>query len=102
MGCCCLWQAAPHAVVIVVANKCDLENARAISTEQGQSFADEHGCKFKETSASDNVNVTEVSNDYNMFMWKIKCMHLMERLHGCCQLYSISPSMQIVFFLSLN
>ena len=45
---------------VVVGNKCDLENARVISTEQGQSFADEHDCKFMETSASDNVNVTEV------------------------------------------
>ena len=45
---------------MVVGNKCDLENVRVVSTEQGQSFADEHGCKFMETSASDNVNVDEV------------------------------------------
>ena len=45
---------------MVVGNKCDLENARVVSTEQGQSFADEHGFKFMETSASDNVNVNEV------------------------------------------
>ena len=47
---------------MVVGNKCDLENARVVSAEQGQSFADEHDCKFMETSASDNVNVNEVSN----------------------------------------
>ena len=45
---------------MVVGNKCDLENARVVSTEQGQSFADEQDCKFIETSASGNVNVTEV------------------------------------------
>ena len=45
---------------VVIGNKCDLESARVISSEQGQSFADENGCKFIETSASDNVNVTEV------------------------------------------
>jgi len=45
---------------MAVGNKCDLENDCVVSTEQGQSFADEHGCKFMETSASDDVNVDEV------------------------------------------
>ncbi|XP_065897381.1 ras-related protein Rab-8A-like isoform X2 [Dysidea avara] len=53
-------EAAPDAKLMVVGNKCDLENVRVVSTEQGQSFADEHGCKFMETSASDNVNVDEM------------------------------------------
>ncbi|XP_065897394.1 ras-related protein Rab-8B-like [Dysidea avara] len=56
-------EAAPHAVLMVVGNKCDLENARVVSAEQGQSFADEHDCKFMETSASDNVNVNEMMMD---------------------------------------
>ncbi|XP_065897393.1 ras-related protein Rab-10-like [Dysidea avara] len=61
----CQWmndfrEVVPNAVLMVVGNKCDLENARVVSTEQGQSFADEHGCKFIETSASDNVNVNEM------------------------------------------
>ena len=42
---------------MAVGNRCDLENDRVVSTEQGQSFADEHGCNFMETSASDDVNV---------------------------------------------
>ena len=46
---------------MVVGNKCDLESSRVISKEKGESFADEHGCKYMETSASDNVNVNEVS-----------------------------------------
>ncbi|XP_065897389.1 ras-related protein Rab-8A-like isoform X1 [Dysidea avara] len=53
-------ESVPDAVMVVVGNKCDLENARVVGTEQGQSFADEHGCKFMETSASDNVNVNEM------------------------------------------
>ena len=61
---CVSLQVVPNAVLMVVGNKCDLENARVISTEQGQSFADEHDCKFIETSASDNVNVNEVSFQY--------------------------------------
>ncbi|XP_065897376.1 ras-related protein Rab-13-like isoform X1 [Dysidea avara] len=48
------------AVFMVVGNKCDLESSRVISKEKGESFADEHGCKYMETSASDNVNVNEM------------------------------------------
>jgi len=54
-------QENPQAVIIIVGNKRDRENARVVGTEQGQSFADGHGCLFIETSASDNVNVNEVS-----------------------------------------
>ena len=54
-------QENPHAVGMVVGNKCDLENARAVSSEQGQSFAGERGCLFIETSAKDDVNVEKVS-----------------------------------------
>ena len=54
-------QENPQAVITVVGNKCDRENARVVGSERGQSFADEHGYLFIETSASDNVNVNEVS-----------------------------------------
>ena len=56
------FQVIPNTVLMVVGNKCDLEYARVVSTEQGQSFAGEHDCKFMETSASDNINVNEVRN----------------------------------------
>ena len=51
--------------MMVVGSKCDRKDARVISAEQGQSFADEHGCKFIEISASDDVNVIEVSLSKN-------------------------------------
>jgi Ras-related protein Rab-1A len=35
---------------LLVGNKCDLEN-RAVSTEEGQEFANTQGIKFLETSA---------------------------------------------------
>ena len=41
--------APPDAVYVVVGNKCDLENARVISTEQGQSFADEQSLATRST-----------------------------------------------------
>ena len=49
--------------VILIGNKCDLENDRVISKEQGQAAANEWGggrMKHYETSAKSNINVTEV------------------------------------------
>ena len=48
-------------MVTVVGNKNDLENAHVVSTEEGSTFAGEHGCLFIETSAKDDVNVNAVS-----------------------------------------
>jgi Ras-related protein Rab-2A len=46
-------------VVMLVANKTDLEGRRMVSTEEGQRFAQEHGLLFLETSAKSAVNVEE-------------------------------------------
>jgi len=59
-------------VTMVIGNKCDLKNARVISTEQGKLFADGCSSKFMETSAKNDVNVTEVSN----IVW---CLFIMAR-----------------------
>ncbi|XP_065897378.1 ras-related protein Rab-8B-like [Dysidea avara] len=56
-------QEAYSAVLMVVGNKCDLENARVVSREEAESFAEQNGCKFIETSACDNVNVHEMILD---------------------------------------
>ncbi|KAI4356315.1 hypothetical protein L6164_000347 [Bauhinia variegata] len=42
---------------MLVGNKCDLENIREVSTEEGKSFAEEEGLFFMETSALDATNV---------------------------------------------
>lgn len=42
---------------MLVGNKCDLENIREISTEEGKSLAEEEGLCFMETSALDSTNV---------------------------------------------
>ena len=42
---------------ILIGNKCDWEEKRAVSTEQGQALADELGIPFMEVSAKTNVNV---------------------------------------------
>jgi len=49
--------------IIVVGNKCDLENEREVSTEEGESLAGSFGCKFIETSAKSRRNVEEAFYD---------------------------------------
>ena len=44
---------------ILIGNKCDLEEKRQVSYEQGKEFADTYGMKFIETSAKTNQNVQE-------------------------------------------
>jgi len=45
--------------MIVVGNKCDLENERQVTTGEGQDLARSFGCPFMETSAKSRVNVEE-------------------------------------------
>ncbi|CAJ2670015.1 ras-related protein RABA5b-like [Trifolium pratense] len=42
---------------MLVGNKCDLENIRAVSVEEGKALAEEEGLFFMETSALDSTNV---------------------------------------------
>lgn len=42
---------------MLVGNKCDLEDIRAVSVEEGKALAEEEGLFFMETSALDATNV---------------------------------------------
>ena len=46
-----------NAQVILVGNKCDMEDERVISYERGKQLADSLGLQFFETSAKENINV---------------------------------------------
>lgn len=48
-----------NAQVILVGNKCDLDD-RTVSNERGKQLADQLGMEFFETSAKENTNVKEV------------------------------------------
>ena len=53
--------------VIFVGNKCDLDNDRVLSKEQGKAVADELGggrIGHHESSAKNNINVTEVRYNF--------------------------------------
>jgi len=49
-----------NAQVILVGNKCDMEDERVISYERGKQLADSLGLQFFETSAKENINVRAV------------------------------------------
>jgi Ras-related protein Rab-8A len=44
---------------VLIGNKCDDDDKRVISTEQGETLARELGIPFIETSAKSNINVEE-------------------------------------------
>ncbi|KAJ2725740.1 GTP-binding protein [Coemansia sp. Benny D115] len=44
---------------ILIGNKCDIEDRRAVAKERGQALADKLGIKFKETSAKSNYQVED-------------------------------------------
>ncbi|VDK33121.1 unnamed protein product [Anisakis simplex] len=47
--------------MILVGNKCDLEDERVVGKDQGQNLARSFNSAFLETSAKAKVNVSEVS-----------------------------------------
>lgn len=51
------WKYPP--IKIVAGNKCDLKDARIVSSKTGWEWAKSKGCGFMETSARDMVNIDE-------------------------------------------
>ena len=51
------WRTAP--VKIIAGNKCDLKEARVVSSKMGLDWAKSKDCGFMETSARDMVNIEE-------------------------------------------
>ena len=46
--------------MVLVGNKCDLEDERVVGKEQGLNLAHQFGCTFLETSAKAKINVNNV------------------------------------------
>ncbi|VDP98699.1 unnamed protein product [Trichobilharzia regenti] len=49
--------------LILVGNKCDLEQERVVGREQGQLLSRQLNCTFMETSAKAKINVNEIFID---------------------------------------
>merc|ERR1711920_445426 len=48
-----------NIAIMLVGNKCDLNQQRQVSQEEGASFARSHGLQFTEASASSGINVED-------------------------------------------
>lgn len=62
--------------MILVGNKCDMEDERVISFERGKQLAEQLGIEFFETSAKENIHV-KVSNQDTMYE-KVKLSKLLK------------------------
>jgi len=49
--------------MVLVGNKCDLEDERVVGKEQGANLAHQFGCTFLETSAKAKINVNNIFYD---------------------------------------
>lgn len=47
--------------MVLVGNKCDLEDERVVGKDQGQHLANDWRVRFMETSAKRKINVNEVN-----------------------------------------
>ena len=48
-----------NALKYLIGTKCDLEDERQITFEEGQKYAEKNGMKFFETSSKNNINICE-------------------------------------------
>ena len=51
--------ASSQILKILIGNKCDLEEEREISKDEGEAFAMRNGMQYIETSAKNNTNVDQ-------------------------------------------
>lgn len=47
--------------MVLVGNKCDLEDERVVGKDQGANLSRQFNCAFMETSAKAKINVNDVS-----------------------------------------
>ena len=64
--------AAKDVAKVLVGNKCDKQDEKVISAEQGQQLADEYGLKFFETSALSGHNINDLFYDIAQTIVKSK------------------------------
>lgn len=57
--------------MVLVGNKCDLEEERVVGKEVGSGLAAQFNCTFMETSAKTRANVNEVTSSRYIFNVKI-------------------------------
>jgi GTPase SAR1 family protein len=65
--------------MVLVGNKCDLEDERVVGKELGKQLAQQFNCSFMETSAKAKINVNDVSSKLDckvVIIWALKTISL--------------------------
>jgi len=70
--------------MVLVGNKCDLEDDRAVGKEQGSGLASQWGVTFLETSARKKINVDEVFFDLVRQINRAMPTNVKEKKKGGC------------------
>lgn len=73
--------------VVLVGNKIDLEKKRTVSTKAGKEVANLWQCKFLETSAKENINITEIFTGMVDEIWRLNGIPMMEKKKRGCRLF---------------
>lgn len=91
----------PPPAKIVVGNKCDLKDGRAVTSREGLEYARKHGCGFMETSAREMVNIEETFArkvptrgwDWkSMLMWRIDLVRRVVEARRMHSLHGTAPT----------
>ena len=70
--------------IILVGNKCDLSDERAVKSAVGQNLAREWNCSFFETSAKDRTNVPEVRGEKSWTLRRLMTFDCFQGLLPSC------------------
>ena len=82
-------------LVMLLGNKCDLENCREVTEEEGSKFSKLHGFLFYEISCKENINVFQSFwklfeicesklEDYDKNIVTLKKKHIKKDRNKCC------------------
>lgn len=83
-----------NIVIMLVGNKCDLKNIRAVTTEEGSSFSEKNAVSFIETSALDGANVENAFRSILSEIYRLGSKRTLEK--GTAPNFAPNPTQTIV------
>ncbi|KAF8397727.1 hypothetical protein HHK36_016649 [Tetracentron sinense] len=94
-------QGNPTLVMMLVANKADLETKREVATEEGERYAQENGLLVIETSAKTAQNVNELFYEIGNFFVRSPCARLYDNISLSLQPNPgfIGPQLHFIFMI---